>query len=139
MIRSASRSPFTLDRALAPHEAEQLLIDGKRPTGREPPTTEYPRTLPAHTPVAELSATNRQLLSAVTTRLQTRFPHLWGSQLPATDTVIGYLANEFLSDETGTRPFSKLDRPASRGGATHATAKQWPAPPRRQPGRVPHR
>ena len=47
----------------------------------------------------QITRTNVALLDEVGAVLQQQFPHLWGDQKPSRNTIVGYLANEFLSAE----------------------------------------
>jgi hypothetical protein len=66
----------------------------------------------------EVTPTNVELLDSVGRVMQQRFPHLWGDEMPTRNTIVGFLANEFLTGDPTTpptlRPVSKLVR-ASEG------------------------
>jgi hypothetical protein len=98
---------LTLDRALDRLEAEQLLIGadsgGSSRTEESPPVTGS-----AGSTFVELSGTNRELMNAAAKELQDRFPHLWGSEPPAANTVVGFLANAFIGREASPGPLTVL-------------------------------
>src|SRR5262245_21392216 len=52
----------------------------------------------------EVTATNIELLDSVGRVMQQRFPHLWGDQMPTGNTIVGFLANEFLTADPTTPP-----------------------------------
>jgi hypothetical protein len=50
----------------------------------------------------QITRTNLGLLDDVGAIMQERFPHLWGDQKPSRNTIVGYLAGEFLSGDASS-------------------------------------
>jgi hypothetical protein len=66
---------------------------------------------PPPTNTIEVTRTNVELLDSVGRVMQQRFPHLWGDQMPTPNTIVGFLANEFLTADP-TAPLTL--KPASK-------------------------
>ena len=83
----------------------------------------------------EVTATNVELLDSVGQVMQQRFPHLWGDQMPTWNTIVGFLANEFLTAEPTTpptlRPTSKPIRASEEPSDTQVNSTPPPLPAER--------
>ena len=84
----------------------------------------------------EVTATNVELLDSVGHVMQQRFPHLWGGQMPTWNTIVGFLANEFLTADPTTpptlRPTSKPIRASEDPSDTQVNSTPPPLPAERR-------
>lgn len=52
---------------------------------------------PDHPATIQITRTNLNLLEQVGVAMQKEFPHLWGDQEPTSSSIVGFLADEFLT------------------------------------------
>jgi hypothetical protein len=72
---------------------------------------------PPSSSTIQITSTNLELLDSVGRAMQQRFPHLWGDEIPTRNTIVGFLANEFLSDDSTASPSLRpVTEPARRPG-----------------------
>src|SRR3954463_11345947 len=77
----------------------------------------------------EVTATNVELLDSVGQVMQQRFPHLWGDEMPTWNTIVGFLANEFLTADPTTPPTLRATSKPVRASEDSAVAEVNSAPP----------